>query len=101
MVAGECFLMLPKTDGNGITLYISRGRVRGRIYACMCKTRTADIFFPETPDIFYVFLSENVCFQRGKRTFHGRETYVSPDGNIEILNTTKDYLTGISSIWNT
>ena len=62
------------------------------------KTYTASTFFPETPDIFYVFLSGNVCFRPGKRTFHGRETYVSPDGNIEILNATKDYLTGISSI---
>ena len=67
-------------------------------YACMCKTRTAGTFLPENPAIFYVFLSGDVCFRPGKPTFHGRETYVSPDGNIEILNATEDYLTDKSFI---
>ena len=79
-------------------IYFARACVRA--HACMCKTRTAGTFLSKVPDIFYVFLSENVGFRPRKRTFHGRETYVSPDGNIEILNTTKDYLTGISSIRN-
>ena len=77
-------------------MYFARAYVHAHV--CMRKTRTAGTFFPETPDILYVFLSGNVCFRPGKRTFHGRETYVSPDGNIKILNATKDYLTGISSI---
>ena len=88
--------MISKRNGKGTTLCISRGRIR----AHMCKIRTAGTFFPETPDNFYVFLSGNVCFRRGKRTFRGRETYVSPDGNIDNLKATENYLTGISSIRN-
>ena len=76
--------------------YIFRASVRVRA----CINHTAGTFFPETPGIFYVFLSENVCFRPGKRTFPGRETYVSPDGNIEILKATENYPTGISSIRN-
>ena len=64
------------------------------------KFHTAGTFFLKTPGIFYVFLSGNVCFRLGKRTFPGRETYVSRTGNIENLNAVKHYLTGISSIWN-
>ncbi len=87
--------MLLKADGKGPTLCISRGRVRAHIY-----TRTASTFFPETPGIFYVFLSGNVGFRLGKRTFLGRETYVSHAGNIENIEATENYLTGISSIRN-
>ncbi|WP_303916763.1 hypothetical protein, partial [Bacteroides mediterraneensis] len=91
--AGERFSMLSK--GAEKTLhYIFRAGACTR----MCKTRTAGTFLPETHDIFYVFLSGNVCFRPEKRTFPGRKTYVSPDGNIENLNTTKDYLTDKSFI---
>lgn len=62
--------------------------------------KTTGTFYSKTPDILYVSLPWNIRFPRRKPTFHGRETYGSPDGNIENLKKKEIYRPSISSIRN-
>ena len=87
-----------KANGKGLAAPHRKKQIEHRKQTMPRRFHTAGTFFPKTPGIFYVFLSGNVCFRRGKRTFPGRETYVSHTGNIENHKAIVNHFTDIFRI---